>query len=89
MTDQPHEFDQQGDLGELDRLLMALYVTHATPVDSLAYSETFDHIYEEQQKEGDQRSKGEVFRRMLMLRKSGRLPGLDLRMGGSSEALPR
>ena len=85
MTDQPHEFDQQGDLGALDQLLMALYVRHATPVDSLAYSETFDRIYEEPQKGGDRRSKGEVFRRLLMLRKSSRLPRLDLRMGGSSE----
>ena len=87
MTDQPHEFDRQGDLDTLDQLLIALYVHHATPVDSLAYSETFDRIYEELQKAGDQRSKGEVFRLMLMLRKSGRLPRLDLRMGGSSERL--
>ena len=85
MTDQPHEFDRHGDLNELDQLLMALYVRHATPVDSLAYSDAFEHIYIELQKAGDRRPKGDVYRRLLMLRKSGRLPRLELHLGGASE----
>ncbi|GMU33194.1 MAG: hypothetical protein HS101_12025 [Planctomycetia bacterium] len=87
MSTQPLDFDEQGDLGRLDQLLIALYVQHATTVDALAYSETFDQIYDELLKAGEKRSKGEVFRRMLMLRKSGRLPRLDLDFGGPNESL--
>lgn len=86
MNDQPREFDQQGDLDAFDQMLIALYVRSGITVDSLAYSETFDRIYDELKRKGDPRPQGEVFRRLLMLRKSGRLPRLDLHMGGSSSS---
>lgn len=87
MSSQPHEFDEREDLGRLDQFLMALYLRYATPVDSLAYSETFDRMYEELQKAGETRTKGEIYRRMLMLRKSGRLPRLERSGDSPSEAI--
>ncbi|MFN0135943.1 MAG: hypothetical protein ACKVS9_07465 [Phycisphaerae bacterium] len=77
MAEQPFEFSSRGDLSDLDWQLIAQYVSHATPVDSLAYSEAFDAIYEQMRTLGETRSKGDLYRRLMSLRKSGRLPRLN------------
>lgn len=69
--------NKEENLISLDQLLIDLYVRYATPIDSLVYSKTFDVLYEELQKAGHKLSKGGVFRRLLLLRKSSRLPQLN------------
>jgi len=63
-------------LSDIDELLIDLYVKTGRPVDRLAYSEDFDWIYKTLQEHGDKRTKGQVFRRLLNLRKAGWLPRL-------------
>lgn len=57
-----------------DQLLIELYLRTGKPVDELAYTDEFDSIFDTLQKQGDSRTKAEVFRRLLNLRKAGRLP---------------
>lgn len=80
------QFESEGGIDSLDRRLISLYLRFATPVDALAYSDTFEQMYLEMQREGDDRSKGDVFRRLLTLRKAGLLPRLDPRISGGSDA---
>jgi hypothetical protein len=72
-TQQPHPFDVAG-LPEEDLRLVEFYMKLAIPVDNLAYTEAFDRLYDELRKAGDTRSKSDIFRRLLNLRKAGSLP---------------
>lgn len=67
-------FKPDDDLSEFDRLLLDLYRKSGTSVDYLAYTPEFDRIYDQLVEAGDKRSKQEVFRRLLNLRKAGVLP---------------
>jgi hypothetical protein len=53
---------------------MREYERIGRPVDDLAYTEEFDRLYKSLEAVRESRSKAEVFRRLLNLRKSGRLP---------------
>lgn len=57
-----------------DARLVELYRQVGRAADDLAYTEDFETFYEQLQQSGDTRSKAEVFRRLLNLRKAGRLP---------------
>jgi hypothetical protein len=57
-----------------DDLLIDLYLQKGRPVDELAYTNEFDMIYDALKCQGDTRTKSEVFRRLLNLRKAGQLP---------------
>ncbi len=63
-------------LPERDVLLIDKYVKYGRPVDQLAYSDEFDKLYSDLQTNGDKRTKQQVFRRLLNLRKAGWLPRL-------------
>ena len=76
MSDSPFKKTDDESSSELDEALIRLYVRHAIPVDALAYSETFDDMFSELQAKGEKRSKGDVYRRLLTLRKAGMLPRL-------------
>lgn len=70
----PSDIFGPGDLSEHDLLLIELYRKLGRPLDWLAYTEEFEQLYGQLQKAGDRRSQADVFRRLLNLRKSGRLP---------------
>ena len=72
-SSQPQPFEIQK-LPDEDERLIKRYVLAGKSVDSLAYTSTFDDLYKDLQKAGDQRPKAEVFRRLLALRKAGQLP---------------
>jgi TRAP-type C4-dicarboxylate transport system substrate-binding protein len=61
-------------LSDEDRRIINAYLSTAVPVDFLAYTEHFDRLYERLQGEGETRSKADIFRRLLNLRKRGQLP---------------
>lgn len=61
-------------LSEDDRRIIEAYIKTGVPVDFLAYTTEFDRLYEAVQAKGDTRSRAEVFRRLLNLRKRGQLP---------------
>lgn len=86
MTHAGNEFEEQEREEAADRQLIGLYLRYGVPVDSLAYSGEFERLYAEFHAGGDARSKGEVYRRLLMLRKSGRLPRLEIRSDGGHAA---
>jgi len=64
----------RADLSDFDWALMREYERIGRPVDDLAYTEEFDRLYKSLEAVRESRSKAEVFRRLLNLRKSGRLP---------------
>ncbi|HEX8875647.1 MAG TPA: hypothetical protein VF777_02800 [Phycisphaerales bacterium] len=74
MTGFPSDIFRPDPLSELDQVLLDLYLKFGKSVDDLAYSDEFEVIYAELQARGDKRTKGQVYRRLLSLRKSGRLP---------------
>ena len=67
-------FREATPLPALDQLMLDLYVQRGIPADQLPYTEHFDWLYDRLQKAGDSRSRYEVYRRLLNLRKAGRLP---------------
>jgi hypothetical protein len=69
-------FQEEIELGKPDRDLIQAYRTVNRSVDDLAYTPDFDRLYELFLKAGNQAEKHEVFRRLLILRKSGLLPRL-------------
>lgn len=77
MTPSSDIFDEHGDFSAADLRLVAEYAKLAIPVDALAYTDAFDGLYATLHKCGETRPRGEVFRRLLMLRKAGRLPRLS------------
>jgi len=72
----PEDIFKDRPLPEIDQLLIDLYVKTGKPVDYLAYSDEFEELYKTLQEHGDKRTKSQVFRRLLNLRKSGWLPRL-------------
>ena len=74
MTGTPIDFFDPTPLSELDRRLVECYLRSGRAVDELAYTSEFEAIFEQLVQSGDTRTRAEVFRRLLNLRKSGRLP---------------
>jgi len=73
MTENPL-FREVAPLPKIDQLLMDLYVQRGIPADQLPYTDDFEWIYGQLQDAGDTRTRFDVYRRLLNLRKSGRLP---------------
>lgn len=69
-------FQEEIELEQSDRDLIQAYRTVNRSVDDLAYTGDFDHLYDLFRQAGNQGEKHEVFRRLLILRKSGLLPRL-------------
>lgn len=69
-------FQEEIELAKADRDLIQAYRTVSRSVDDLAYTPDFDRLYDIFLKSGNQLDKHEVFRRLLILRKSGLLPRL-------------
>jgi hypothetical protein len=83
MTAEPGPFYEREDrLTELDIILIRAYRDVGVPVDWLPYTDEFDKIYDALKTVGDTRNKAQVFRRLLNLRKSGRLPPVQLGLTG-------
>jgi len=61
-------------LSDDDKRLADEYLLLGIPLDRLAYTSAFDDMYERLQAAGEKRAKVDVWRRLLTLRKSGRLP---------------
>lgn len=57
-----------------DNELIRQYVEFGIPADKLAYSDEFKRLVEILKKHGDKRTEEQLFRRLLNLRKAGRLP---------------
>lgn len=85
MSASPSPFERADDFTSQDELLVRHYVHYATPVDALAYSETFEKLYADITAAGEIRSRGDVYRRLLSLRMSGRLPRLVPSVGEPPE----
>jgi hypothetical protein len=75
-------FDREDGLGESDIVLIRAYRKQGVTVDWLAYSPEFEAIYADMQASGDTRDRGSIYRRLLNLRKSGRLPPVQLGLTG-------
>ena len=70
-------FQDNRDSTGWDLSLVQAYMKIGVPVDMLAYTKQFDELYEQViQGETTCPTKAAVFRRLLKLRKSGRLPRL-------------
>lgn len=67
-------FEPAWPLDESDLALIDEYRKQAVPVDSLPYTEAFDRIFQRMQAMGDKRDKAAIYRRLINIRKSGRLP---------------
>jgi len=76
MMTKPEDIFKERPLPEIDELLIELYIKTGKPVDYLAYSDEFEELYQTLLKHGEKRTRGQVFRRLLNLRKSGWLPRL-------------
>ncbi len=70
-------FDDKNDLTPSDFFLISLYVKEGQPLDALAYTSAFDRLYNAFAEREKAWTKADVFRRLLLLRKSGRLPRLE------------
>lgn len=76
------DFGSEWDLTTEDLELVGVYSEVGVPADQLAYTPQFDTLFARIQAKGDRRSKAELFRRLLNLRKSGQLPLLGRRTAG-------
>lgn len=75
MSSMPPSFFNSSDIEPFDDELIRAYLATGKSVDNLAYTVEFDDIiYKTLQDLGDKRTKADVFRRLLNLRKTGRLP---------------
>ena len=70
------EFVEQFELPKADQDLIRSYAAVGRTVDDLAYTDDFEHLYRLYTQSGHAAPKHEVFRRLLVLRKSGLLPRL-------------
>lgn len=68
-TDEIHDFDSR---------LIEEYVAARRPLDDLAYTDEFETIYSKLKLAGDTRTRAEVFKRLVNLRKASRLPRLSM-----------
>lgn len=75
MTNKPDIFEPH-ELPVHDQRLIKVYMQVGCPVDALAYSAAFDKLYNILTSKGETRGREELFRRLLNLRKAGRLPRL-------------
>lgn len=75
-------FERKDELNESDIELILAYRKQGVPVDWLPYTEHFDAILKDIQSHGDKREAAQVWRRLLNLRKSGRLPPVQLGLTG-------
>lgn len=75
MTNKPEIFEPDG-LSADDHRLIDVYVQVGQPVDKLAYTADFDDLFKILTERGERRGREEIFRRLLNLRKAGRLPRL-------------
>ncbi len=83
MNDAAKEFFSRDDaMSEADLVLIRAYRKQGVLVDWLPYSKEFEAIFSEVQESGDTRDRGQIYRRLLNLRKSGRLPPVQLGMTG-------
>jgi len=73
-TEQNTAAFEASELPEIDQRLLEHYARIGRSVDELAYTDEFDQLHGSLTAAGDTRSKAEVFRRLLNLRKAGRLP---------------
>jgi hypothetical protein len=73
MTSLPSPFSSREPV-PFDDVLIELYLERGRSVDDLAYTPDFEFIYSRLVEKGDTRTRSEVFRRLLTLRKTGRLP---------------
>jgi hypothetical protein len=86
MTDAPgNPFREEIELSQGDRDLIRAYRSVNRSVDELAYTPDFDRLYDLYSASGHKSEKHDVFRRLLILRKSALLPRL-LRPAESSSA---
>lgn len=69
-------FSENVELSDEDRALVRIYGDIGRSVDELAYTPEFDELFKRYREAGYQAKKHEVFRRLLLLRKSGLLPRL-------------
>jgi hypothetical protein len=84
ITENP--FQEEIELAKPDRDLIQAYRAVNRSVDDLAYTPDFDQVYEMYRRAGNTGEKHEVFRRLLILRKSGLLPRLFRRVESGSAA---
>lgn len=68
---------QESPLPAEDQLLIELYLRLGVPTDQLAYTDEFEALYKALEDAGDTRDRRMVYRRLLNLRKAGRLPRLE------------
>lgn len=76
-------FADRVELPTADLDLLRAYEQIGRSVDELAYTPDFDRLYELYLQHGHEAPKHEVFRRLLLLRKSGLLPRLFRQAGGA------
>ncbi len=77
MAEAPFDiFTNDVDLEPRDEALLRLYEEYGVSVDRLAYTDTFEKLFEEYKRADFEGSKADVFRRLLLLRKAGLLPRL-------------
>jgi hypothetical protein len=69
-------FKEEIELSKADEDLIRAYRTINRSVDDLAYTPDFEKVYQLYTGDGHSAEKHEVFRRLLILRKSGLLPRL-------------
>lgn len=69
-------FVEEIDLSKSDGDLIRAYRAVGRTVDDLAYTDDFDRLYELYTQGGNAADKHQVFKRLLILRKSGLLPRL-------------
>lgn len=83
-TDAENPFQEEIELVKPDRDLIQAYRAVNRSVDDLAYTPDFDRVYELYRQAGNTGEKHDVFRRLLILRKSGLLPRLFRRVQSGS-----
>ena len=69
-------FKERYEFSKTDEDLINAYRAVNRTVDDLAYTDDFERMYKIYQSAGHQESRHEVFRQLLLLRKSGLLPRL-------------
>ncbi len=82
MTSVPHPFERFGDLTESDYRLIEVYQRVGVSLDQLPYTAAFEQIFKALEEQGEKRDRAAVFQRFLYIRKSGRLPRIDMGKAG-------
>lgn len=71
-----------------DEKLVAAYKRIGSPLDALPFTEDFDELIRQVDKTPNDSNRAEVFRRLLTLRKTARLPRADAIQGVGEERAP-